>query len=411
MIALLFPGQGSQFVGMGQSLLDNCAVAKQTFEEANDVLQFDLTGMCLSGDLDELTLTMNAQPALLTVSVAAYRVYLQEIGVTPAYAAGHSLGEFSALTAAGALRFADALQIVRKRGQLMQETVSQGTGVMTAVGRVAREVVEAAVQSASTAEQPAAVACYNAQEQLVISGHHAAVKRVEEILEGQGAYLTSLKVSSAFHSPLMAPAAAKLREYLATFAFAAPNTAVLSNVTASPYSQADDPVDLLTRQMTEPVRWQESMQFLHRQGVKKVVELGSKQVLQGLMKKNAPSVAAYTLGEAQEVEPLKTAFAAEMYVPSFLGKCLAIAVATKNRNDDDAQYQSGMIEPYRRIKQLHLALEEEGKEPTNEQMLAGLEMLHSVFAAKKAPQPERDRRISELLRVTRTESLLAAYVS
>ncbi|MFD1676436.1 ACP S-malonyltransferase [Alicyclobacillus fodiniaquatilis] len=407
MIAFLFPGQGSQFVGMGKTLFDKFSIAKDVFQEANDVLNMDFTSLCLVGDLDELTKTENAQPALLTVSMAAYRVYIKEFSIAPDFLAGHSLGEFTALACSGALSFADALTIVRRRGVLMQEAVANGLGVMTAVGEVERSVVETVCAEISTVSKPVTIGCYNAPKQLVISGHQEAVNRAEALLEAKGASITPLKVSASFHSPLMTSAAVQLREYLMNFTFGPMDVPVISNVTALPHENADKVIDLLTRQMTEPVRWQETMEYLKGRGVKHVIEMGSKQVLKKLVVKNLPGIRAYSLGEADELQNLKETFAILNHVPSFIGKCLATAVATKNRNTNHDEYQRGVIEPYNRIKQMLMELEQTNKQPTEEQKLAALDMLHSVFVTKQVPLAEREFRLQHLFRVTKTGNLMS----
>lgn len=399
MIALLFPGQGSQYIGMGKSLADRFPMAKRTFEEADDVLKINLSSLCFEGELFKLTRTEYTQPALLTASVAAYRVYMDEIGLKPDFAVGHSLGEFSALTCSGAISFADTLQIVRHRGQLMQEAVTNGLGVMTAIGQADRKQVEELCEQISTKEKPVVIGCYNAPEQLVLSGHQEAVNKVAaELLGIEGVTVNPLNVSSSFHSPMMEPAADQFKKILTQYRFGLGDYPVISNVTALPH-ESDHLMDLLTRQMTEPVRWQESIEHLRLQNVKIAIELGPKQVLQNLMKKNTHSILTVSLGETDDIPKVKGAFNRENIEPSFIGKCLAIAVATKNRNWDNEAYVKGVIEPYQKVKQIAMQLDQTKQEPTREQMAGALLMLRSVFETKKVPHSEQQKRLKQLLRM------------
>ena len=398
MIALLFPGQGSQYIGMGKSLADEFPVARRTFEEADEVLKIKLSSICFEDELSKLTRTEYTQPALLTASVAAYRVYMDEIGLKPDYAVGHSLGEFCALTCSGAILFADTLQIVRHRGILMQEADSNGLGVMTAIGQADRKRVEELCAQISTKEKPVVIGCYNAPEQLVLSGHLEAVHKVAERLGSEEVTVNPLKVSSAFHSPMMQPAADQFNKILSSYSFLPGDYPVISNVTALPHES--DQIELLTAQMTEPVRWQESVEYLQLQNVKIAIELGPKHVLQNLMKKNAPSILAVPLGEASDVPKVKGVFNRENIEPSFIGKCLAIAVATKNRNWDNDAYRKGVIEPYQKVKQIAMQLDQSKQEPTREQLAGALLMLRSVFETKKVPHSEQQKRLKQLLRMS-----------
>ncbi|GAE86716.1 ACP S-malonyltransferase [Acetivibrio straminisolvens] len=230
-IALLFPGQGSQYVGMGKKLYENYSAAREVFDEANEVLGFDLKELCFNGDINELTKTENTQPVILTASVAAFRVYMEKYGVKPAFLAGHSLGEFAALTCAGAISFKDAVRIVRNRGRYMQEAVPQGIGAMAAVSGVDKPVIEETCIKVSDENHLVVVSNHNSKDQIVISGHTSAVNTASEILKKHGARIVPLKVSAPFHSPLMQPAADRLREELKLYSYNEPKWQVISNTT------------------------------------------------------------------------------------------------------------------------------------------------------------------------------------
>lgn len=285
MIAFVFPGQGSQFSGMGKELAENFSCAKQVFEEANDVLGFDLAALCFSGSDEELKLTANTQPAILTTSIAAWRVLTQETDLRPAYAAGHSLGEFSALVCAGALDFADAVKTVRQRGSFMQDAVPVGVGAMAAVMGVDAEILEDICQRAAQGEI-VSPANFNSPGQIVIAGHATAVARAIELAKEAGAKRAlPLPVSAPFHSALMEPAAKRLAEVLDQVSvqpFACP---VVGNVEAKAYNQADLVKPLLVQQVCAPVRWDESVAEMARLGVEKYIEIGPGKVLSGLIKR------------------------------------------------------------------------------------------------------------------------------
>jgi [acyl-carrier-protein] S-malonyltransferase len=283
--AFLFPGQGSQYVGMGKDLKQNFKVAADIFAEADEALHEDLSKLCFEGPEDDLKLTRNTQPAILTVSIAALRVLQQETGLVPAMTAGHSLGEYSALVASGALTFTDAVAIVRKRGTFMQEAVPVGVGGMAAILGMETEVLEQICKD-SAEGQAVSPANYNCPGQIVISGHMEAVKRAAARAEAAGAKkVVMLPVSAPFHSALMKPAAEKLARALEPVTVQDLKIPVLSNVEADFYPSKNDVKRLLTDQVDHPVRWIEEMEKMVREGVDKCVEIGPGKVLNGLVRK------------------------------------------------------------------------------------------------------------------------------
>jgi [acyl-carrier-protein] S-malonyltransferase len=283
--AFIFPGQGSQYVGMGKELADNFKVAADTFAEADDALGGGLAALCFTGSAEALKLTINTQPAILTTSIAAFRVLLTETGISADYVAGHSLGEFSALVAAGALPFADAVRLVRARGSFMQEAVAAGTGAMAAIigveGELLRDICNEAAQG-----EVVAPANYNSPGQVVIAGHSGAVNRAMELAEDRH-FCTAilLPVSAPFHSALMVPVEERLRQALATIQLSSLHTPVISNVEARANTDCTRIVDLLVTQVCAPVRWHESVTELRTLGVDTFVEIGPGKVLSGLIKK------------------------------------------------------------------------------------------------------------------------------
>jgi [acyl-carrier-protein] S-malonyltransferase len=281
--AFLFPGQGSQVVGMGKDLAQRHPVARGTFEEADDALGIKVSQLCFEGPEDELRLTENTQPAILTVSVAAWRV-LQEKGIKPAFVAGHSLGEYSAHVAAGTMTFADAVRTVRNRGKYMQEAVPVGTGSMAAILGISPEAVAGVCSDAAQGEVCEA-ANINSPEQVVISGHVAAVERAVKLADERGAKRAKvLPVSAPFHCSLMKPAQERLAAVLQGLQFATPQFPVVSNVDARPVEDPESARVALVRQVTGSVRWSQSIQWLVAQGAQTFVEVGPGKVLCGLMR-------------------------------------------------------------------------------------------------------------------------------
>jgi len=283
-LAFVFPGQGSQKVGMGRVWADASAAARETFEEADEALGFPLSRLCWEGPEEELNLTANTQPALVTAAVAVFRAFGELAPeLRPVAVAGHSLGEYSALVAAGALGFADALRLVRRRGELMQEAVPVGQGAMAAVIGLDAEGV-AALAAAAAQGEVCAVANLNGPGQTVLAGHKGAIDRAVALAREHGARkATLLAVSAPFHSPLMAPAREGMAPLLAAAVFRDPSVPVVTNVDAAPATTAAAVRDALVRQIDNPVRWVESVLWMEgAAGVEAFVEVGPGSVLSGL---------------------------------------------------------------------------------------------------------------------------------
>ena len=304
-IAFLFPGQGSQATGMGKELFDNYEVARRTFEEADEALGYKLSEVCFDGPEEKLKLTEITQPAILTASIAAWRV-LQEKGLKPDfvadYVAGHSLGEYSAHVAAGTLTFADALRTVRNRGRYMQEAVPVGVGAMAAILGMALDKVSQITKDAAQGEvcQPANI---NSPEQIVISGHAGAVERAIKLAHARGAKkAVHLPVSAPFHCSLMQPAQDRLAEDLRQLSLQNPSCAVVSNVDAALVTSAQAAREALIRQVTGTVRWAPSLRLLIDKGVSLFIEVGPGKVLWGLMRQIDRSKTCLTVGDEASLQ-------------------------------------------------------------------------------------------------------------
>ncbi|QKY10034.1 ACP S-malonyltransferase [Janthinobacterium lividum] len=306
--AFVFPGQGSQAIAMLDGFAGNPVVA-QTVAEASDALQFDLGKLIAEGPKEELDLTTNTQPVMLTAAVAFYRAWLAAGGPVPTVVAGHSLGEYSALVAAGVIPFKDAVPLVRFRAQAMQEAVPVGQGTMAVVLGLSDDDVRAACAEAA-AENPALVVepvNFNAPAQVVIAGHTAAVERACELAKAKGAKRAmKLPVSAPFHSSLLKPASDRLREYMAGLTFAAPQIALINNVDVAIVNDVAGIKDALVRQAASPVRWVETMQKVAADGITQVIECGPGKVLMGLAKRIDPVLVGDAIVDQASLERILT---------------------------------------------------------------------------------------------------------
>lgn len=303
-IAFLFPGQGSQAVGMGQVWAEAFTAAKHAFEEADDALGFHLTRLCWEGPEADLQLTENTQPAILACSIALHRV-VRQAALAPAAVAGHSLGEYSALVAAEALAFPAALALVKSRGRFMQEAVPVGEGAMAALMGFEADVVRELVAEASSDDHVCAVANYNSPLQTVISGHAAAVERAVALAEARGVKKAKLlPVSAPFHSPLMRPARERLAPLLADAAFGDPAPPVVTNIDAAPATTGAAARDALERQVDGPVRWTESIQWMAGHGIEVFVEVGPGNVLTGLGRRIEKDARWFALPKPEALDKL-----------------------------------------------------------------------------------------------------------
>jgi len=298
-LAFVFPGQGSQYVGMGRDLYEAYPEARAIFDQADEILGFPLSELCFEGPAEKLNDTINTQPAIFTMSVACLRALNPSLSLDPLFVAGHSLGEYTALVAAGALTFADGLKLVRERGRLMKEAGKKNPGGMAAIIGLDARTVERICQEASGVQ----IANYNSPGQIVISGHREALEQAMGLARERGAKrVIPLAVSIAAHSPLMRPAAQEFRRAVEATALRRARIPVVANVTAEPTTEPEEIREALVRQLTSPVRWVESVERMIEGGVDTFVEIGPKSVLTGLIRRIDKGVRRMNVGDVAEVE-------------------------------------------------------------------------------------------------------------
>ncbi|NBI31015.1 ACP S-malonyltransferase [Chengkuizengella marina] len=393
-VAFLFPGQGSQYVGMSKDIVNHYSIAKEVFEEANEVLGMDLQSLCYEGPSEELTKTKNAQLALLTTSIAYFRVIENELGLTPYMLAGHSLGEFSALTCSGVLTFSDALKLVSTRGKLMQQETEQSIGAMTAVSKLSAQTVEQCIEQMTDENGTVAIACYNAEKELVITGHSYEVKRVAEKCAQEGGNVTPLKVSGPFHHQLMTKASEQFHDHLKSYSFQKYKIPVVSNVTGLPHVEDIDELKLnLVSQMIKPVRWVESMKYIFNKGVTTTIELGPRTVLKNLIKRIEPTINSFSFDKGNDRDELKMRFSSTNKQHSsaihFITQCMTAAITTPNYNWDSNEYEKGVIQPYRKLQQLQKQWTQQEEVLDEDQLKKAFILLQQILKTKKVSSEEQ----------------------
>lgn len=302
MLAFVFPGQGSQYTGMGEDFCKQFPVAGEIFDEASDRLHLDMRDLCFNSDPEVLSMTANAQPAILTTSIAILRVLEDQHDIRPDYVAGHSLGEYTALVASGCMSFSDAVYTVRKRGEFMQDAVPVGVGTMAAIIGLDKQVIEDICSSVSAEDNIVSPANFNSSAQTVISGHKKAVESASEKAKEAGAKrVVPLNVSAPFHCDLMSGAAQNLKEVLEEISFSQLQVPLVTNVNAEANSDSSKVMDLLVEQMVKPVRWMESVQYMFDNNANKFIEIGPGNVLTGLIRRTVKGV---ELANLEKVEHL-----------------------------------------------------------------------------------------------------------
>ena len=343
-IAMLFPGQGSHFRGMGKDLYEQFPVAREVYEEANDVLGFDLSGKCFEGRISELNLPDIMTLSILTTSYASYKVWISETGVFPEICAGHSIGEFSALTSAGVLSFADALRIVKLRADLAKEVADSQRGAMTIVDNFSKEQLEKLCSDLSDNESFAEISCVNSDKQFAVSGHQSVLMELEKEVMKFNGNTTPLLMSPPFHCSLMKSVREELLEKLGSFKFGTSRFSVISDVTAKPYSSEADVPELLSRQVCSRVRWDEALSYIMDTDVDAMIDIGPSSVVSTLIKGKGnghiPVFSFAVAGERDYIEEMCRNSFSQM--SSFINMCVKETTNCKNYNTNAKEYSQAV---------------------------------------------------------------------
>lgn len=405
-IAILFPGQGAQYVGMGKTIAAEFKAAARIFEEANDTLACKLDDIIFSGDMNQLTASEVAQPAILATSYALFCVYMQEIGIEPVYLAGHSLGEITALVATGAIAFKDALLFARQRGLLMQKGFEQKKGHMAVVMGITQEKLTQILEEINSKECFAAISCYNSPEQFLVAGQKEAFQALKKkVPQINGEFIPyrmiAMKVDAPFHSRLMKFIEKDVREEIAKYEFGPFKYDVISNITAQPYVSHEEVADHLIRQLTYPVKWRQTIEYLDSQEVSLALDIGPQFVLRSLVKETPTRMSAYSYDIKEDVVQLKSLF--HLDAPNLMKKielCLNAAASVPNKKCwESSDYRKNVIAPYRKIERTLMELEENGQTPARLHMEESKSLLTQILKAKGLSAIEQ----TELLTVIDTQ--------
>ncbi|QQQ73926.1 ACP S-malonyltransferase [Saccharothrix sp. 6-C] len=398
-LVIVFPGQGSQFAGMGKRWFDGNRVVRDRFGQASDLVGYSLADLCFTAPPAEVTRTRFAQVSLLVLSYAMYEVMTEDRKIPVSAMTGHSLGEITALLAAGALTFEDAVRLVKARGEAMESCVAEsGTGMVAAV-RMPVADVEKCVEEFNSGGHDVQVANYNAEAQTVLSGTLDDLKGLTAHLEDRGAKVVKLNVAGAFHSSFMADAVPAYTEALHEVEFTEPTVPVYSNVTGEAHESPQSIRESLAVQLTSPVRWSAIVASLVERKAAVWVEVGPKQVLKKMLTGAVGSGEVHSFDE----EPERVRAVLDQLVelkkrePGLVGLCLGAAAATRNRNFDAAAYDQGVVLPYRKLQELS-KLDQETL--SDEQKQTALDLLLTIMRTKQVPEAEQRDRVESILRRT-----------
>ncbi|GMQ62971.1 ACP S-malonyltransferase [Vallitalea maricola] len=415
-IGLVFPGSGSQYVGMGKKIYNDYGSVRQTFEEASEVLGYDLSKICLEGSVINLNKPRHVLASLLTISVSYFRVYMEEIGIAPSILAGHSLGEYSALCCSGAISFEDALKILLKRGALAEKVCKLTNGTMSALNNVSHHIVEKICDELQKQNYCVCISCYNSKNQVLISGNEDGIKLAEkEILKEHGEIVPFIG-SPPYHSPLMKDIIDELEEELRKHKYLDLNYPVIANTTARPYESKDTISEHLIQHMYRPVRWLESIEYMKCQGIDVIVEAGPSNVLKNLIKDQIPQMKVLAMDEIQDLEQLL-----ELKQTNYMGKnklqdmkhkaiamCLGIAVSTKN-NNNDLEAHNTYLEAYKNIKNLRDKYAQDKSIIQDTHVIEAFTSLDKIFDSRLTSQQERQYRYEQLIEQTQLQEIYREF--
>lgn len=400
-VVLVFPGQGSQYMGMGKQVCEQVPEANRIFEEASDILKRDMKKLCFDGDIAELETTKINQIATYTVSMAMLEAYKKEIGIRPVALMGHSLGEYSALTASGAISFQDGVKIVQARGEFMQEVMDCADYLMFAVIGLDGDQLREVCKRCSSGTDYVGIANYNSPNQSVISGDAYSASEAAKQLEKMGAKVIQLSVKAPFHTMLMKEANVRFGEVLRKYTYSKMIIPVISNMTGRAYEKDLNLAEQLEKHMVSPVLWRNSVEICINQDVDCFIEIGPKSVLTKLGSRsyNVASFHSYDNEKDRKriLEEIHSIETEEKAWYELMRTCVAAAICTPNRNWDDQEYQAGVVKPYQEVKELFYQKKDTTKRATKEEAIVAFRMLESVLTTKKIDVKERQRLLREVI--------------
>lgn len=389
-LSFIFPGQGAQFVQMGQSFYNNYLISRQTYDEAQEVLDQDIAKLCFEGRISELNDFTNMQIAIVTTEVAIYRAYVQEFGIIPQFLAGHSIGEYSSLVCAGAISFRDILKILKKRGQLVQSIIDAEIGRMTIVEKVNCELITNIIRELGL-ENRVFISCYNSTSQLAISGYNEDLDIVEEKLVQVGSVISPLFISPPMHSPLMNDIKDEFKQFLETFEYHPFRFPIISNVTGAPFSDCKAIPELLSSHLIKPVRWENILAAMYQYGITATIEMSPKLLLSSFVAEAQPRMKTFCYCIKKDRLALSEMFKADTNytkdVPNLLGRCLGILVTTENKNEDAAEFNK-VLDMYRAISKMYTTTVEKKLIADYDDEVKAVQMLIDALKIKKVDNKE-----------------------
>lgn len=399
-ISFIFPGLGSQFVGMGQSFYKDFEIVRQTYEEASDFAGFDVANLCFGGLGLELNRIDKMQFAVVTTGVAMARAFTYEYEINPQFCAGHSVGEYAALVCSGAVKFSDAIKILKVRGEILKKATKLGQ--MSIIEKIGLDAVERVIEE--NEDLRTYISCYNSPDQFAISG--SQIELVEEKLLKENAMVTPIIYSPPIHSPLMNDYVKEFYEFLNSFKYNSFRIPIVSNVTGTPFSDSSNIPYIMSEQLKRPVQWYNTMLCFKKYGISMVIEIGPKNLLTSFLKNLDPNMKKYCFGIKNDRAEINKLFLSDSGLQKdrvrFVDRCLGIAVSTQNFNNNIEEFQSKVVDNYNNIKKIANEIEETGRKSNTEEKLQSLRHLIKIMETKKVPKQEQQDWIKRLLDETST---------